>query len=352
MQSTDNGQKKLYDGESQEFKALAATVTIAGTALGTAAKVVSAGIEGIGNRKYYKAKDRYDNSLSAFTESRDRTKQSVLDLVKLKKQIIKKYAKKFVKAYGRIDPDSTFFLNCSGKITPIPIGDKTELIEVRNLYYAYNSFREFRLGNKAINVALLMVQDGRVENLALCMKDIIKAGKMKDSELEKICKDELKVQSISILADFGVISVKYALSGIADVFNSAKYLQQSRLAAAELNKNSEILDTQTVVFDSIDRNATDQLRVLGRCLDQISEYVPKAIAAIKSKDRFFRRSYISAEEFSDEEKGIIAATYSLFFAVCAVINSPIITAEGKAYENTNQEYSEAVDVIEGLPLLS
>lgn len=219
------------------------------------------------------------------------------------------------------------------------------MTEIENLSLAYKTYNQYKLGDKAANTALLMVQDGRVSELTNCMRDVIRAGKMNDAELKKIKMDDLKIKSIGVLAEFSTIGIEFGFSGVSDAFASARNLQRSKVAVAELQKNKEILDTKVVIFNAIEQKAQEHLKLLNEFIPLMDEYVLQVAEIIRKKDNFLHLGRIKGSKFSEQEISMMAFTSSLVGAVKAIIDIPIISKDGGVSEAGNKKLQEMQGVI-------
>lgn len=93
-----------YNKEFDDYAVGQAAITAASLAIGGIGKGVSAILNGVGQRKYNEAKKEFDISLNIYNESREKTKQTILKVVLMKKDIMQKYMTKFVKSYRRLNP--------------------------------------------------------------------------------------------------------------------------------------------------------------------------------------------------------------------------------------------------------
>lgn len=334
-----------YNKEFDDYAVGQAAITAASLAIGGIGKGVSAILNGVGQRKYNEAKKEFDISLNIYNESREKTKQTILKVVLMKKDIMQKYMTKFVKSYRRLNPQIEIRESLGiGELRKFSI-DQKDVTEIENLSLAYKTYNQYKLGDKAANTALLMVQDGRVSELTNCMRDVIRAGKMNDAELKKIKMDDLKIKSIGVLAEFSTIGIEFGFSGVSDAFASARNLQRSKVAVAELQKNKEILDTKVVIFNAIEQKAQEHLKLLNEFIPLMDEYVLQVAEIIRKKDNFLHLGRIKGSKFSEQEISMMAFTSSLVGAVKAIIDIPIISKDGGVSEAGNKKLQEMQGVI-------
>lgn len=267
-------------------------------------------------------------------------------MVCLKKQLMGKQMKQFLKAYRRLDPKMK--LQDSQGLGELRrfVFEQEEFKEIEKTTVAYSSYNIQNLGEKASNVALLMVQDGTISNLAYSMTDIIRAGQLNDIELKKSSVDNLKIQSISVISKFNTVAVEYGLANVTDALSSKRQLDEARIAAEKFEQQKKILDINISKISAIDRYAKVHLELLNRFVPIMEEYVPWSTQIIKSKDNFLRLGRIREEKFTEKEIEILAFTLSLAGAVKAVIDSPIISKNGEVYNGSRKEFESAQGAIQ------
>lgn len=190
-----------------------------------------------------------------------------------------------------------------------------------------------------------MVQDGTVSNIAGSIRNIIMAGKIGDEELKRISMDDLKLQSIGVIAEFSTVAVEFGLSGISDAFSSGRRLSEAKEAAARFGYQKEVLDVNCTKVEAINRYANDHLMLLNRFNPLMEEYVSRAVQIIRSKDNLFRLGRIKEQKFTQEELGILAFTFSLAGATKAVIDSPIISKFGTAFDGDKTAFYSAQNAV-------
>ena len=224
--------------------------------------------------------------------------------------------------------------------------EQEEFKEIEKTTVAYSSYNIQNLGEKASDIALLMVQDGTISNLAYSMTDVIRAGQLNDIDLKKSSMDNLKIQSISVISKFSTVAVGYGLANVTDALSSKRQLDEARIAAEKFEQQKKILDINISKISAIDRYAKVHLELLNRFLPIMEEYVPWSTQIIKSKDNFLRLGRIGEEKFTEKEIEILAFTLSLAGAVKAVIDSPIISKNGEVYNGSRKEFESAQRAIQ------
>lgn len=335
-----------YNKNFDNFAAVTTALTLTSTAVGGLSKIISKGNQQKAQKIYDVAYNRYISSFNQFQHNVVITKKTIANVVSIKKQIMLKNMKKFLKAYKRLAPQ--FKLQNSQGLEELQrfIFRQEDFQEIKRTANAYRSYNEYKLGEKVSEVAMLMVQDGTVSNLANCIKDVIFIGKTDDYTLKKNNIDNLKIQSINILAQYSTVSLEFAISNISDAFRSGKYLKEMKEAAAQLDVQKEILDTNNVKINAINSYANVHLKLLTRLSPLIDEYVNLSVKIIKSKDNIFHFGKIKEDQFTQNEFEILAFTFSLVAAVKAVIDSPIISKNGNVFNGSNSKFNEVQNHIE------
>lgn len=324
-------EKTYGDDYNKDFDAYAkgsAAATLTGMLIGGIGRGIAKKNQKKAEEIYNTAKDRYMSSYNVFQRNTEKTKKTITSIVCLKKKIMSNYMKSFLDAYKRLAPQvKSQDSQGLGELKRFMLGQE-KLEEIRKLTDAYLLYDEQQLGEKASNVALLMVQDGTISNLMYSMRDVIYAGKINDEDLKKSSMDNLKIQSIGVIAEFSTVAVEFGISGISDAFRSGTQVNEAKEAAAQFEYQKEIIDTKNIKITAIDKYAKLHLKLLRRLLPVLEEMVTRSVHIIKSKDNFFHFGRIELQKFTQNELDILAFTSSLVEAVKAVIDSPIICQKG------------------------
>ncbi len=329
--------------------------TVYGT-LNAAAIVGGLAIDGISNTLaklntkkadaiFNAAQSQYMDSLHVFEDNLARTKKTILSVVCLKKQIMKGSMKRWVKAYKRLNPNI--------KLQP-PQGlgelsrfkfDQKSLSEIKDLTKVYQTFDESQFGENSFNVALLMIQDGTISNLTHSMRDVVHAEKFCDGTLKRAASDNLKIQSIDVLAQFSTTAFMTALTGISSAFASGKQLNAAKKAAAQFEYQKELIAINNTKINAIEQYATEHLNALNACLPLLKEQVSVAAQIIKSKDNFFHFGSLPQDKFTEDELNKLSYIVSLGNAVKAIVSSPIISQNGEVFNGDNSAFHSALSFI-------
>lgn len=342
--------EKIYGDEyNKDFDTYAKTgaaVTFGGMLIGGIGKGIAKHNQKKAERIYGPARDRYISSLSAYEESIERTKKTITGVVCLKKRILHDHMMRFLKAYKRLAPQIKLRDSQGlGELQRFVFG-QDEFQEIGRLTDVYLSYNELELGERAADVALLLVQDGTVSNLAYSVRDIIYAGINKDEDLKRNSMDELKIQSIGAIAQFSSVAVEFGLSGMSDAFNSGKQLNNAKETAARYERRRELIEINNTKVNAIGEYANIHLKLLNRFVPLMEEYVTRTVQIIKRRDNIFHFGRIQERKFTQYELEVLAFTFSLVGAVKTVIDSPIISQNGEVFTENNSDFDEVLDCVD------
>lgn len=340
-------EKKYNDDYNKDFD----TYKKANAAISLGGFIIGGIGMGIANRNQKKAEliygpsyERYMVSLRIFEENSQKTKENITNLVKLKKQIMGTHMKSYLKAFRRINSNINLIKNQND--TDLQLFTNQDFTELNKLVNAYQMFDEQELGNDVSDIALLMVQDGTISNLAYTMKDVIHAGKIKDDELKRNSIDNLKIQSIDIIAQFSTAAIEFGLSGITDAFSSGKRLNQAKAFAAKCKEGKERIDIQNLKNTAINNYAVQHLELLQKLAPLMEEYVCQSVQIIKNKDNIFHFGKIKSDRFTKEEMDLFLWTTTLAHTVKVVIDAPIISQNGDVYNEIPFDFASTQNDIE------
>lgn len=336
---------ETYNKDYDTIQAVTSVVGLGGNALG----LLGMGIAGINQHRASKiiqsAKDEYESARRSYEQVSNSTRHYIQDVVNLKKQIMKDQMKTFLHAYKRLHPQIVLKKSAGLKEVERFAPEKQDFEDLRRSANVYARYNEERLGGRASNVALIMVQDGTVERIADHIKNIQIAAQIKDSDLKRNRLDELKIEGIDILAEFSAASIEFAVSGITDAISSIREVNEAKRCAVQYRDCAEQLKLKEIKMDAIWRYAEVHSRLLKRCRKVLGIYVPRTIKIIEQKDNFFRIGRIKPEKFTQDELSEMAFTFSLIKAVKAIIDSPIIALNGEVYTGNSSNFEEAQEFI-------
>lgn len=178
------------------------------------------------------------------------------------------------------------------------------------------------------------------------MRDVIYASKISDNELKRSSMDNLKIQSIGVIAQFSTIAVEFGFSGISDAFSAGKQLNEAKEAVAQFERQKEEVEIKNAKIDAINQYANIHLKLLNRFVPLMEEYVTRSVQLIRSKDNIFHLGRIKEHKFTQDEIEVLAFTFSLIGAVKAIIDSPIISQSGDVFNGNKADFNRAQDCVE------
>lgn len=333
-----------YNKDFDTYKKANAAVSLGGFIIGGIGMGIAKRNQKKAEQIYGPSYEKYMISLRIFEENSQKAKETITDLVRLKKQIMSTHIKSYLKALRRLNSNIDLIKNQTDRDLQLFINQ--DFTELNRLVNAYQKFDEQELGNDISNIALLMVQDGTISNLAYTMKDVIQAGKIKDDELKRNSIDNLKIQSIDIIAQFSTAAIEFGLSGISDAFSSGKRVNQAKIFAAKCEENKERIDIQNLKNIAINNYAVQHLKLLQKLVPLMEEYVGLSIQIIKNKDNIFHFGQIKIDKFTKEEFDLLSWTSTLVQTAKVVIDAPIISQNGDVYNEIPFDFTSAQNDIE------
>lgn len=285
------------------------------------------------------ASEKYNDALGRFAISSSETKTTVNRVVLQKKQLLKTEIKRFIKAYKRLAPQLQLAIPKELNTIKNFTLDRTSLLQMQQTISAYERFDESRLGDKAFDIALMMVSDGTVSSLSHNIRDVIRAGKIKDDDLKRKSVDELKIQSIGVIWQFSTVAFEFGCSALTDYVEADNELTRAKLFASEVDVKVQEIERRIQSIDTIHEYAQQHKGVLENVYPLMQEYMGEAVNIIKDKDNIFHFGRIKKEKFTTDELGSIASACALAGVVKAVIDAPIINKSGEVYEEQDEFYA-------------
>lgn len=320
-----------YDAGYDKFQKAGNIISVAGLVIGGIGDMVA----GRNQKKAQKIIDEANKQYADAAESRNEmaifSKDMIVQVVSLKRKIIKKNLKKFVKSYKRLNPQIE--LQNSQGLSELKrfmfSTEKLDDIQKQAKPYLYYSSS----GKKSEDQALLMVQED-----AIFFDGISAFLKLNNSNTEN-CTDDDKIQNISAIAALSTASICFSLHGVKNAVSSAKSIDNANAYNALCMKEKEKLKIEEEKLRAILNYAEIHLNLLKWFEYLIEEYVNLSARIIKSKDNIFHYGRIKEEKFTEKEMEKLAFTLSLVGAVKTIIDSPIISKYGTVFEDEDGEFA-------------
>ena len=316
-----------YNNGYDKFNKAGNIISLAGMAVG----IIGDGIASRNQKKAQKIIDetnkQYNDAAESLNTMVKATRKIIIQVVSLKKKIVKKNMKKFIKSYQRLNPQ-------------INLQDSQGLYELRKFMFSseklddiqkqakpYMSFN--KISEKTMNTAISMVQEGTIANIVGCITFNTENPDYIDKE---------KIQNMSLIAERSVVTIVYGMSGITNAISSAKSIDDAKAYNSLCMLKIEKMKIKEEKIRAIFNYAEIHLSLLNRFEYLVQEYVDRSARIIKHKDNIFHFGRIAEEKFTQKELEVLAFTLSLVGAVKAIIDSPIISKDGDVFEDENGDF--------------
>ena len=263
MKKLENMQQdENYNKEYDLLQLASAAVTIGGATIGTMGKGLSFLNQGRSEKILRNAQQKYKESFESLERSAQAAQAAIQNVVLIKKDLMGKDMKLFLKAYRRLNPRIYFSPSAGLNELERFVPQRQEYRQLRLSARVYDRYDAARLGDRAGDVALVMVQDGTVRDIFLHVAKIHKARRHHDRDLEIQTRDELKLQMIPVLARFSTVALEFAVDGMTDMISSFKQVGEAKRVAAELRQQTETLKLNDTRVQAIGRYADIHLDLL------------------------------------------------------------------------------------------
>lgn len=309
--------------------------------VGSLGKLVAKTQHNRAERIYANGQSKFDEVYSEYTEVVDSAKETISHVVFLKQQLLKGSLKSFLKSYKRLSSDIRFKKSLGISELDRFVVNTPQVKALRITMSAYSSFDLMDLGEKAVDVAYMLVQDGTMSNIASNISNILKSRESGDKKALQSSVDNLKVDSVGAISSFAALAVGYGISGISDAFRASGSVDAAKQACAGFDVEIEKMKTNMVKVDAIERHAKQHLELLERFKPLLADYVTRCESIIRSKDNFLHIGRIKENKFAVGEMEVLAFTFSLVGAVKSVIDTPLITSEGDVYVDDTNGFNQA-----------
>ena len=329
-------------------------LAVLGTAIGLSAQADAKEVNEKAQRLMNEAQSLYDQSKQSLEEAQKKTEHSLLALGTNKKIVLETSVAQFLSVYSRIKNIELSESIGLDEIQNFSI-DKQDALQLQEMSNIYQSTFSSGAAGAATGAVIALAASGAlpvvtgslsIAGSALMMGEVGAAVGLAGSALSFGA-------AMTPLAAIAAPAILF--SGINSSIKADENLEKARTVYAEAENASEQMKNSEILCEAIARRADMFDGLLHELNAMFSQCTAHLYNLVEKKRGFFKRKTVDASSFSEEELKIVAVTRALAGAVKAVIDTPILTAEGSIsyeaddlYEETQKKlpaFNDAIDEV-------
>lgn len=275
------------------------------------------------------AKSLYDESKRSLEQAQGKTKKSLLALGNSKKEVYETSINQFLIAFNRIKNIELSESAGLNEIKNFSIG-KQDVLQLREMSNIYQSTISSGAAGAATGAVIALAASGSLPVVTGLAGSAVSFG-----------------AAMTPLAAIAAPAVLF--SGISASMKADENLEKARTMYAEAEAASEQMKTSEVLCVAIADRADMFDNLLGELNGMFSYCTAMLDGVTKKKMGIFKNKTVDAQTFTEDELKLLATTRSLAGAVKAVIDTPILTAEGAVSDESETIYNDTQKM---LPIFS
>lgn len=285
------------------------------------------------------AQSLYDRSKRSLEQAQGKTEKSLLALGNSKKEVLETSINQFLIAYDRIKNIELIESVGLNEIKNFAI-EKQDTLQLREMSNIYQSTFSSGAAGVATGAVIALAASGSLPIVtgvlstagsALAAGEIGVAAGLAGSALSFGA-------AMTPLAAIAAPAVLF--SGISASMKADENLEKARTMYAEAEAASEQMKTSEVLCVAIADRADMFDDLLGELNGMFSYCTAMLDGVTKKKMGVFKNKTVDAQTFTEDELKLVAVTRSLAGAVKAVIDTPILTAEGAVSDESESVYND------------
>ena len=285
------------------------------------------------------AKSLYDESKRSLEQAQGKTKKSLLALGNSKNEVYETSINQFLIAFNRIKNIELSESAGLNEIKNFSIG-KQDVLQLREMSNIYQSTFSSGAAGAATGAVIALAASGSlpiVTGMLSTAGTALAAGQIGMAT-------GLAGSAVSFgaaMTPLAAIAAPAVLfSGISASMKADENLEKARTMYAEAEAASEQMKTSEVLCVAIADRADMFDNLLGELNGMFSYCTAMLDGVTKKKMGIFKNKTVDAQTFTEDELKLLATTRSLAGAVKAVIDTPILTAEGAVSDESETIYND------------
>ena len=285
---------------------------------------------------YKESKEKYDQVKLEMRNSKIELNKSLSELISEKKYVLKTSVKPFLKYFKKITPVAIKESNGLAELSKISLNNE-EIVHMSELTNIYSHTALSGVAGASLGALASMVMDGSMPGVAKDLLDSNNAYVNHDYVEAKKKAGDAWEQSLESVSALSVAGSALLASGVVSAIQAAENLEKARTLEAEINAVIEKTNINILMCNAISERTQMYYNLLKE-MDRIYEESAKEIIkVIKSKSGFFGVRKLGINDLSEKEQNLLAVTVSLTKAIKTIIDTPILDADGKLYEEPQKD---------------
>lgn len=321
---------------------------------------VAAGVLGVGGhlsakdtneeaqRVSSKAKNLYDSAKESLEKKQEESQEALLKLGYSKKNTLDNSMKQFLEVYERIKNISVKESKGLDEIANFTI-EQQDAIHLREMTNLYSSAIGSSVAGAATGAVIALAASG---SLSIVAGGLSVAGTALSFGMVGTA---ASIAGSSVLAGLSatplvaVVAPALLFTGFSASTKADENLEKAQTMMAEAKKEVKKMKISETLCDAIGKRAQMYDSLLEELDVMFCSSVQRLQGILEKKDRKCYKSNYSSNDFSKKELELIAVTRSLAGAVKSIIDTPILTNEGKLTDDSLSAYE---NMTEKLPFFS
>lgn len=320
---------------------------------------VAAGVLGVGGHLSAKdtneeaqrvsrnARRLYDSEKESLEKKQEETQKVLLKLGYSKKNTLDNSMKQFLEAYERIKTVSVKSSPGLNEISNFTI-EQQDAIQLMQMTDLYSSAASGAVAGAATGAVIALAVSG---SLTLAVDALSIAGSALSLGLAGTAAGLVGVAGTSLASGLAftplaaVVAPALLFSGFSASSKADENLEKAQAMMEEAKEAVEKMKISETLCDAVAKRAQMYDALLGELEPMFSESVRKLKKILMKKDRAGYKKSFHSNDFSGKELEVIAVTRSLAGAVKAIIDTPILTDDGKLTDESLEVWHNTAEKV-------
>lgn len=287
-----------------------------------------------------KARRLYDDSKESLEKAQKDTEEHLLKLGNEKKEVLAGSMKKFVASYDRI---KNIQLKESGDLTELSRFsiEQQDVVQIRQLSDIYTTSVQSGAAGAATGAVIalaasgtLPVVTGALSMAGTCLTwgSVGAAASITGSAIST---------ALAATPLAAIVAPAVFFTGVSASMKADENLEKAETMYAEAERASEEMKVSEILCEAIGKRSEMFLELLVKLDGMFSECTDMLENVISEKDRQGKEREITVGDLSRNELELVAVTRALAGAVKSVIDTPILSEDGKVTKESLDVYNSS-----------
>lgn len=288
------------------------------------------------------AQELYDNAKRSLKVAQEETEKKLMQLGYAKKHVLDTSMNQFLQSYDKVKHVQLAESVGLNEISKFTI-DQQDAIEIRQLTDIYSSSIKSGATGAAAGAVVALAATG---SLGMVTSGLSLAGTMLTmGEVGAAAGVAGSALSLgAAMTPFAAVAAPVVLfTGISASMKADENLEKANAMYAEAEAASEEMKVSETLCGAISERSEMFGDLLGDLNKMFAECSGLLAGVIKKKEGTIFKKKLTSADFSEDDLKLIAVTRALAGAVKSVIDTPILTKDGKIAYESEQVYDQVVE---------